>query len=90
MAEELSRGRRSPALGDFRMPMRSHPGGRAGKGHHTEDNMSRALCCWVRDGGAAHAALQTMLGAWTLSSKQWGVTEKQQDGNCSVERLLWG
>lgn len=49
-----------------------------------------ALCCRGRAGGEAHAALHTMLGAWTLSSKQWGVTEKQCDGNCTVERLLWG
>lgn len=52
--------------------------------------MSRALRCWGRDGGEAQAALHTMLGAWTLSSKQWGVTEKQHDGSCTVERLLWG
>lgn len=54
-----------------------------------EDNTSRAQRYRGKKGSAGHAALHTMLGAWTLSSKQWGVTEKQGDGNCTVERLLW-
>lgn len=32
-----------------------------------------------------HGASHTMLGTWTLSSKQWGVTRKQWGGTHTLE-----
>lgn len=38
---------------------------------------------------AGYAASHTMMKAWPLSSKQWGVPRKQHDHNDTLERRLW-
>lgn len=55
-------------------------------GHPREEELG---CPHVAGAGVddvGGAAVHTMLGAWTLSSKQWGVPRKQHDQNCTLER----
>lgn len=70
--------------------MRRQPGEEDMKGITEETVRVQLHVAGAGMGGAGHTALHTMLGAWTLSSKQWGVTERQCDQNCTLERLLWG
>ena len=87
MAEELSWRGRAAAFGDFGMPMRSQPGEEHAEGITGETTQAQLRAAGAGVGGVAS---HTVLGAWTLSSKQWGVTERQRDQNCTLERLLWG
>lgn len=87
MAEELSWRGRTPALGNFGVPMRSQPGEKDAAGITGETAQTQPR---VAGAGVGGAASHSMLGAWTLSSKQWGVTRRQRDLKCTLERLLWG